>query len=159
MSVSASSGGAGQARVPRTLSQRSAVALVVPDTGVLIELFRDAAALTIKDRNRWRFRISAVVHSELLCGARGSSEKRFVDALARGFPPVAPSAGQWASCGKVLAQLHRDRQFDGRGMQLLQNDVLVAITARDLGLPLVTTNPSDFDLIVPYAGGLKILPF
>jgi predicted nucleic acid-binding protein len=135
------------------------VSLVVPDTGVLIELFRDSAALLIKERHRWRFRISAVVHSELLRGAHRPSEKRFVDALARGFGPIAPTPAQWSSCGRLLAQLHRDQHFDGRGVQLIQNDVLVALTARDLGLPVVTTNPSDFALIASYARGLKVLPF
>jgi predicted nucleic acid-binding protein len=135
------------------------VALVVPDTGVLIEIFRDAAALLIKERNRWRFRISAVVHSELVRGAQSASEKRFVDSLSRGFAPIAPTPAQWSRCGSVLAQLHRDHHFDGRGMQLIQNDALLALTARDLGLPVLTTNPTDFELIAPYARGLKVLAF
>ncbi len=135
------------------------MALVVPDTGVLIELFRDARAVAEKERQRWTFRVSAVVHSELARGALTPSEKRFVDSLARAFNPVAPTSSQWAKCGSVLSQLHRDHQYDRRGMQLIQNNVLIALTARELGLPLVTMNESDFVLIAGYVRGLNVIAF
>lgn len=44
-------------------------------------------------------------------------------------------------------------------MQLIQNNVLIALTARELGLPLVTMNESDFVLIAGYVRGLNVIAF
>ena len=135
------------------------MSVVVPDSGVLIEMFRHADMLVEKDRHRWRFYISAVVHSELARGATTPTEKRFIANLVRAFPPVAPTAAEWAEGGEVLSRLRRERNFDGRGMQFLQNDVLIALTAHGIGVPLVTTNLSDFGLIAKYVRGLKVIGF
>lgn len=133
------------------------MSLVAPDTGVLIVVFRDRAVADDLARKRWRFRVSAVVHSELTRGADTPGERRYVAAVTRALPPIAPSAGQWIRCGEILRLLRRDRDFDARGMRAIQNDVLIALMARDLGLPLVTTNVRDFELIAEFLRGLHVV--
>ncbi|MSP59234.1 MAG: type II toxin-antitoxin system VapC family toxin [Myxococcales bacterium] len=131
--------------------------LVVPDTCVLIDLFRSNAVAEEIDRRGWIFWISAVVHSELLRGVEGREERRFIASLVRGRPPVAPSRAQWASCGVILGRLRSDEGFDAAGLRRIQSDVLIALTARGLGLPVVTTNPGDFARIARHLRGLRVI--
>ena len=132
---------------------------VVLDTCVWIELGRSEAAAAAILEQRWRLRLSAVVLSELLRGMRSTAEKRFVRSLARSFPAIVPNVAHWIGCGDVLAKLRDDDHFDRRGLQLIQNDVLIALAARDLGLPVVTTNVDDYQRIARLARGVKVIAF
>jgi predicted nucleic acid-binding protein len=133
------------------------VSLLVPDTSVFIELLRRRSAAEELLGRPWRLRLSAVVLAELVRGAESRVEERYVRALARSFPPLAPSAEQWGECGRLLRRLRRERHFDARGLRAIQNDALIALTARGLGAPVFTTNAVDFELLAGHLRGLRVL--
>jgi predicted nucleic acid-binding protein len=132
---------------------------VVLDTGVLIEVLRSAEAAEAIIRRRWRILLSAVVHAELVRGADTKVERAYVAQLARHHPPAAPTARQWAKCGAVLARFRREQHFDPAGIRGIQNDVLIALLARDHGVPVVTTDRADFERIAGLVRGVGVLPW
>ena len=132
---------------------------VLPDTGVLVEVLRHREAAEALVRCGWLFRLSAVVHAELLRGADTRAERAYVAQLARTHPPLAPTPGQWERCGLVLARLRREQHFDPAGLRAIQNDVLIALTARGAGCPVVTTDLSDFNRIASLIRGLRVVPW
>ena len=132
---------------------------VLPDTSVLVEVLRRREAAEALARRRWLFRLSAVVHSELLRGADTRAERAYVVQLARSHTPLAPTAGQWVRCGQVLARLRREQHFDPAGLRAAQNDVLIALTARDLGCPVLTIDLADFNRIALFIRGLRTVPW
>jgi predicted nucleic acid-binding protein len=170
--------------------------VVLPDTGVFIELFQRAPERISKFRKirsgehsspplsrgyapnptagvilrcfvvagteeppPWQFRLSVVVLAELLRGSEGRAEQRFIAALARHYRAIEPSLGQWIRCGEVMRRLRKERSFDARGLRAIQNDVLIGLTARGRGLPVLTTNPRDFRLIAEFVRGLVVIEF
>lgn len=135
----------------------SRVRRYVLDTNVLINAFRDAAA------NDWlqAFHqahapgeyLSSVVIQELLAGVRSPKDRRKLErhwlhrfeAVKR---VVTPSPLAWRRSGDVLRAL-RMRE----GLELapvsksLGNDVLLALSCREVGMVLVTDNVRDFEPI------------
>lgn len=139
--------------------QTRSLSRVVLDTGVLIEVLRAAEAAETIIRHRWRPLLSAVVHAELVRGADTSVERAYVAQLARHYPPVAPTARHWEKCGTVLARLRREQNYDPAGIPGIQNDVLIALLARDHGVPVVTTDRAHFERIASLVRGVAILPW
>lgn len=84
-------------------------------------------------------RLSPVVASELLRGARTRSI-RTVDTLVRQLAPVEPPAWRtcWYQAGRVLPKVfpHHEKI----GLARLQNDVLLALTARHTGALFLTAD-------------------
>lgn len=137
---------------------RSATSIrVVPDACLLIDLWRSPAVAREVEQRRLIFRMSAVVHSELLRGVRGRTEQRLIDGLVRDWPAVAPSPGDWARAGTLLGRLRNEHGFETRGLRFIQNDILIALTARQVGAAVLTTNGADFRLIAGYIAGLKVI--
>ena len=132
---------------------------VVPDTNVLISLYRAVAAVAFKERQRWRFRVSSVVESELLRGVSTEAEARFVTNLVRAFPPIAPSVALWRRSGELLSQLREKHGYNAAGLRRVQNDVLIALTARSMGYPVLTANVVDFALIAKFVHDLEVIEF
>jgi len=135
------------------------VSRVLLDTGVFVEILRKSEAAETLIRRRWRILLSSVVHSELLRGVDTRTERAYVAHLARNYPPAAPTLGQWERCGQVLARLRRARGYDARGLRGIQNDVLIALAARDHGVPVVTTDRADFERIAEWVRGLTVVPW
>jgi predicted nucleic acid-binding protein len=82
-------------------------------------------------------RLSPVVASELLRGARGKAA-RAVERLAASLRPIEPGSWRnaWLEAGRLLPSV-----FPGHetvGLARLQNDVLLALTARDTGAAFMT---------------------
>jgi predicted nucleic acid-binding protein len=92
-----------------------------------------------------------VVAAELYAGARTIQGVRIVDGLlspyARVGRVVFPTHADWVDQGKVLASVgFKQAGFRSR-LPGLQNDVLIALSARRIGATIVTENPRDFALI------------
>lgn len=93
--------------------------------------------------------MSSVVCMELEAGATNKRAQRAVAHLARTFERVGrlvvPSTAVWKSAGPLL------RRLRGAGREVrrasLVNDVLIALTARDIGATVVTNDTSDFAII------------
>jgi predicted nucleic acid-binding protein len=93
--------------------------------------------------------LCAVVVMELRAGAHNRAGRAAVDRLVRSYETagrlVAPSARVFDRAGSALRQLRlagRDVRSAG-----FVNDVLIAITARELGATVVTANVGDFEAI------------
>lgn len=82
-------------------------------------------------------RLSPIVASELLRGTRGSA-RRSVERLVDRLVPIEPPAwrDRWLEAGRVLPNVFADHEEVG--LARLQNDVLIALTARHTGALLAT---------------------
>jgi predicted nucleic acid-binding protein len=102
-------------------------------------------------------RNSAVVLSELTRGATKAAELAFIKALTKNHPILTPSEKNWLEAGDVLCKLYRENGFGPEKLRDLHFDVLIALTARNYGATVITSNRADFELIQSYRDfGLEI---
>lgn len=94
--------------------------------------------------------MSSVVLAEMLRGASGRAEHKFLRALAGNHPILTPTQKNWLESGEILARIRADRGFDPHKLRDLHFDVLIALTARSHGARLITSNRTDFELISRY---------
>ncbi len=123
---------------------------VLFDTSIYIAALRatNDAALRLKrlagGASLW---MSAVVLEELYAGANGRG-RRAVERLEGDFEKagrvLAPSLGDWTQTGKVLALLGAKYGYEQIGKGRLTNDALIAMSARRLGIAVITANARDF---------------
>jgi predicted nucleic acid-binding protein len=95
-------------------------------------------------------RNSAVVLAELWRGATTQAEQVFLRALERNYPIFTPTEKNWLESGKILAKIQADRGYEPRKLRELHFDVLIALTARNYGAKVITSNRADFELIREY---------
>lgn len=123
------------------------------DTNVYFEILRGGRNaeryLGVVQRVMPSVWLSSVVLYEMLCGARGELDRarvrRSVQTLERVGRVVAPEREDWVRAATIQGQLW-DTRPELRNKRL-QNDILIACSARSIGARLVTTNPSDFQCI------------
>lgn len=93
--------------------------------------------------------MSTVVLMELEAGASTAAARRAVGQLTRVFERngrlAMPPSGAWRRAGGVLRAL-RSKGRETRRASLV-HDVLIALTAREIGATLVTSDASDFAVI------------
>lgn len=93
--------------------------------------------------------MSTVVWMELEVGATHKRAARAVATLGRTFDRVGrlvtPSHAVWKAAGPLLRKL-RSAGRDVRRASLV-NDVLIALTARDIGATVITNDASDYGSI------------
>lgn len=121
--------------------------LALIDTSVYVDNLRSAR---FEDRLLslpFLVRVSAVVVAELARGARSHQAKRFVEQLARNFPPVAPKEADWVRSGGIVRALAERHHLDINKVRDIHFDVLIALTARRMGAHLITCNVHDFQAI------------
>ncbi len=138
----------------------------VLDTNIYMDAIRDPekerALGRFLERNAPFTFMSAVVMQELLAGAVTDAQVRALedgifDAFERRDRVVGPSAGAFKDCGRILATLFRQDGVPYRERpRSLVNDILIAITCRENGLVLVTTD-EDFKAIRPHVRGFTHL--
>ncbi len=128
------------------------------DTGVHIDVLTSRLALedAVRAVGGGPVRLSPVVASELLRGATGRAASR-VDALVKRLAPIEPPSWRrcWIDAGRLLPRVFA--QHEEIGLSRLQNDVLLALTARHTGT-LFLTRDTHFEVLrrhVPFA--LKLL--
>jgi predicted nucleic acid-binding protein len=82
-------------------------------------------------------RLSPVVAGELLRGSRGRA-RRMVERLVAGMVTIEPPSWRMSflEAGRLLPRIFE--HHDQRGLARLQNDLLIALTARHTGMLLVT---------------------
>lgn len=97
--------------------------------------------------------LHSVVAGELLAGAVSPGlERRTQEHLIAPFEAtgrvVTPGHGAWRRAGRIVARLVREKRLSPNGIgRSFLNDCLIAASARDHGLTVVTENRRDFDLI------------
>ena len=126
----------------------------VLDTNLFIAGFRDPAANAALQRFHLFFApfeyLSAIVAQELLAGAstaahRRRLERHVIGVYARRQRIVTPSRRAWEQSGIVLGELARREGLElGRVSKAFGNDILLALSCREVGLVLITDNERDF---------------
>ena len=118
--------------------------LALLDTSVYIENFRAGRFTATLLRSPWIIRCSAVVVHELRRGSRTPQELRFANELARKIWIITPTENHWIECGEILFRIRRKKGYDPNKLRELAFDVLIALSARDIGATLITCNREDF---------------
>jgi predicted nucleic acid-binding protein len=120
------------------------------DTSVYIDHWErglhDAALADV--RKTFIIRQSSVVLSELRRGARTKAAQDLVQTLF-GLARIqwAPTETDWWRAGVLIRQIGESRRWDAHKRRAVQNDVLIALTARRHGATIVTANRRDFELL------------
>jgi predicted nucleic acid-binding protein len=102
--------------------------------------------------------LSAIVVMELRVGANTRPRERVVDQILSAFPAgrlVAPTPRSYDQAGRLFRVIHG--AGSGMGDRLgPMNDILIALSAREIGVSVVTSNLKDFDRIGGQLAGLKV---
>jgi predicted nucleic acid-binding protein len=103
--------------------------------------------------------LSAVVLMELRLGADTPRRKRAVDRIQGAFPAgrlIAPMPQVFEQAGRLFRVLHGDGsgRIDRLGPL---NDLLIALTARQIGATVVTSNVNEFRRIAAHVSGLRVI--
>jgi predicted nucleic acid-binding protein len=111
------------------------------DTSIHIPLLAGRLSIeaVLRQVGRCPLRLSPVVASELLRGVSGPG-RRSVERLMRQLVPVEPPSWRrcWYEAGKLLPRIFPDHE--AIGLARLQNDCLIALTARYTGTLLFTAD-------------------
>ena len=98
-------------------------------------------------------RHAAVVLSELRRGARTQQARRTVESLYRLATEVwEPTAADWWQAGKLVRDIGDQQGWNVHKRREFQNDALLALTARQRGAVVITSNRRDFELLEPRVG-------
>jgi len=95
--------------------------------------------------------MSFVVLSELFAGAHDSQSIKLLNRLYHSFDSVGrlivPAARDWQQTGGVISKMRTKYGFDRQYLARIQNDILIAESARRIGGLVVTKNEKDFKRI------------
>jgi predicted nucleic acid-binding protein len=134
-------------------------AKVLLDTNVFVDYLR--AGLHTEwvlgpTSGRIRF-LSSIVLLELRLGADTPRRRRAVDRIRAAFPvtrQISPSPVSFDRAGRLFTLLHGK----GAGDRLAaMNDLLIALTAREIGATVVTRNVREFSRIAKAVPGLAVI--
>ena len=123
---------------------------VILDTSIYIPFINEGIVDPIleSDIGKPVIYLSAVVIAELYAGALDNQSLKLLDKLYKAFyyrqRIVTPSAGDWQTAGKVIAKLGRKYGFENKYLAKIQNDVIIALSARQIGASIITNNTKDF---------------
>ncbi|ODS34239.1 MAG: PIN domain protein [Candidatus Scalindua rubra] len=94
---------------------------------------------------------SSVVIQELLAGAIGKAGRKNVETLYQPFESagriVTPTHNNWKEAGDILSLLRIKRKDLRTKIPVLINDILIALSARNIGATVYTSNIGDFQTI------------
>ncbi len=124
--------------------------LVIFDTSVFVDHLRTGRHQERIESVTGLIRTSAVVLAELWRGATKPVERAFLKELEKNHPVLSPTERNWLESGQILGKMHADKGFSPEKLRDLHFDVLIALTARSHGARLITSNPTDFELIRGY---------
>ncbi|MEW6040678.1 MAG: type II toxin-antitoxin system VapC family toxin [Elusimicrobiota bacterium] len=125
---------------------------VILDTSIYIPFINAGIAHPVLNLEyKPLFYMSAVVIEELYAGAFDNVSIKLLDRMYETFEGigriVVPEASDWQKTGKVIAKLGRKYGFEDRFLLRIQNDILIALSARKIGAVVVTNNKGDFLMI------------
>jgi predicted nucleic acid-binding protein len=124
--------------------------IIIFDTSIFIGHLRtNKYGKHIQDVNGL-IRNSSVVLAELSRGATSEAEENFVATLAKNHPILTPTEKNWLESGVLLSKIYKAKGFDPEKLRDLHFDVLIALTARNYGAIVVTSNRTDFELIMSF---------
>jgi predicted nucleic acid-binding protein len=95
--------------------------------------------------------MSTVVLSELYAGSHDSQSIKLLDKLYHTFQNVGriivPDESDWQKTGGIISRLREKYGYEMRYLSRIQNDILIAFSARRIGAFVVTHNKKDFQRI------------
>ena len=124
--------------------------LIIFDTSIFVDHLRSGLHRERLASLTGLIRTSAVVLAELWRGATRPAEKTFLKELENNHPILTPTEKNWLESGQILGRLQTDRGFSIEKLRDLHFDVLIALTARNQGALLISSNRIDFELIRSY---------
>ena len=124
--------------------------VLIFDTSIFVDQLRTGRHTNRIQGLRGLVRTSAVVLAELWRGASTTADHKFLDTLQKNHPILLPTIDNWIESGRILSKLRALKGFSAEKLRSLHFDVLIALTARNYGARLVTSNRSDFELIATY---------
>jgi len=117
------------------------------DTSIHIDLLTGALSFdqVVQNMGSVPVRLSPVAASELLRGV-SKRPRSIIERLVRQLMPIEPPSWRqcWYDAGRLLPEIFRDHEEIG--LSRLQNDLLLALTARHTGALFVTTD-SHFEAV------------
>jgi len=98
--------------------------------------------------------LAAVVSAELRAGATSRAAQRAVEQFTRRAHAVgrvvAPGVATWQKAGDLLGRIRRSEPHLRSKLRGLWNDLLIALSAREIGAVVVTYDADDFGLLRRY---------
>jgi predicted nucleic acid-binding protein len=111
------------------------------DAPVHVSILRGTLELdrVLQEVGRGPVRLSPIVASELLRGSTGGA-RRSVERLVASLLPIEPPSWRrcWLDAGRLLPQAFREHEEVG--LARLQNDLMLALTARHTGAVFATAD-------------------
>jgi predicted nucleic acid-binding protein len=80
----------------------------------------------------------------------------YLRTLEKNHSILAPTKQNWLDSGELLGQVRADRGLTPEKLRNLHFDVLIALTARSHGARLITSDRTDFELIVSYKAANRL---
>lgn len=124
---------------------------VIPDTNIWIDWLntgRHEAVLFGRETLKY---LSAIVLMELYAGAASPTDRRNIGRIHRTFQRVGrivlPTVDTIANAGQLLQRLRWQAGEGGKKKAGFSHDVLIALSARQLGATVLTSNAVDFERI------------
>lgn len=124
--------------------------LIIFDTSIFIDHLRTGCHQEKLDTISGLIRTSSVVLAELWRGATKLAEISFLKELEKNHPILTPTEKNWMESGQILGKMRADKGFSPEKLRDLHFDVLIALTARNHGARLITSNGGDFQMIRKY---------
>ena len=139
---------------PSTSILRAYMAKLLLDTSVYILKLRGQLASEIEEQLRRALPLTflaSVVAYELYRGAIDRAGKRLINHLVTPFEKtgrvITPSHGNWRDAARIVTALLRTEPSLATKVPALQNDTLIALSARHVGATVWTSDAEDFSLI------------
>ncbi|MBI5194728.1 MAG: PIN domain-containing protein [Nitrospirae bacterium] len=124
--------------------------IIVFDTSVFIDHLRTNKYVDHIQNVTGLIRNSSVVLSELSRGAVREEESDFVAMLIKNHPILTPTEKNWLESGEILSKIYKDKGFSPGKLRDIHFDVLIALTARNHGATVITSDRADYELIKAY---------
>lgn len=129
---------------------------VVLDTSVYIPFINEGITHPVLDiGGHPLIYMSVVVIEELFAGASDSKSIKLLDGLYKAFESagrlVVPNAGDWKTAGSIISKLRVKYGFDRNYLAALKNDILIALSSKQIGAYVVTKNIRDFARIKEFS--------
>jgi predicted nucleic acid-binding protein len=124
--------------------------IIMFDTSIFIDHLRANKHADHFQNLSGLIRNSSVVLSELARGATHESELDFVSILTKNHPILTPTEKNWLESGLLLYRMHEEKGFSPGKLRDLHFDVLIALSARNHGATVITSDKADFELIRHY---------
>jgi len=123
---------------------------VICDTSIYIPFINQGIAhpAVFSETSAPLLYMSSVVVSELYAGAHDSQSIKLLDKLHQTFQNVGrlivPNDEDWRQTGGIIAKSGKEYGYDATYLSHLQNDILIACSARRIGAFVLTKNEQDF---------------